>query len=125
MGKTPEGLKVSRSEGLRTRKADSSSSKEILLSSGCFSPGPERTEGCPLTMERSTCFTHCINFILFILLFIYGCAGSLLLGSLSSSCPKRELLSSCDVRASHCGGFSYCGARALGHAGFSSGIWAR
>ena len=31
----------------------------------------------------------------------------------SSSCSKRGLLSSCDVQASRCGGFSRCGARAL------------
>ena len=33
-----------------------------------------------------------------------------------SSCSKQGLLSSC-VRASRCGGFSYCGARALGCVG--------
>ena len=31
-----------------------------------------------------------------------------------SSCGERGLLCSCDARASHCGGFSYCGARAVG-----------
>ena len=31
-----------------------------------------------------------------------------------SSCGERGLLSSCDARASHCGGFSCCGARHLG-----------
>ena len=30
------------------------------------------------------------------------------------------LLSSCGVLVSHCGGFSYSGAQALGHKGFSS-----
>ena len=29
----------------------------------------------------------------------------------------------CGAQASHCGGFSYCGAQALGH-GLSSGTWA-
>ena len=31
-----------------------------------------------------------------------------------------KLLSSCDAQLSHCSGFSCCGARALGHVGFSS-----
>ena len=31
-----------------------------------------------------------------------------------SSCSEHGLLSSCDARASHCSGFSSCGARALG-----------
>ena len=31
-----------------------------------------------------------------------------------SSCSKKELLSSCNAQASHCGGFSGCGAQALG-----------
>ena len=34
-----------------------------------------------------------------------------------SSCSKQGLLSSCGARASHCGGFSCCGAQALGHVG--------
>ena len=52
----------------------------------------------------------------FLYLFIFGCAGSLLLQGLFSSCIKQELLSICGVQASHhCGfGFSCCGARALG-----------
>ena len=48
--------------------------------------------------------------------FIFGCARSSLLRGLVPSCGKRRLLSSCG--ASHCGGFSCCGARALGLAGF-------
>ena len=43
--------------------------------------------------------------------FPFGCAGSLLL---------RGLLSSCGVQTSHCGGFSRSGAPALGHTSFSS-----
>lgn len=39
-------------------------------------------------------------------------------------CPhalwRAQILSSCSVRVSHCSGFSYCRAWALGHAGFSS-----
>ena len=57
--------------------------------------------------------------------FIFGCAGSSLLQSPSSSCREPGLLSSCDVRASHGSGFSCCRAWALGQRGFSSlGMWA-
>ena len=49
-----------------------------------------------------------------------GHAGSLLLQGLFSSGGERTLLSSCDVWASHGGGFCCCGARAPGHLGFSS-----
>ena len=52
--------------------------------------------------------------ILFIYLFIFGYSGSLLLPELYSSCGEQGLLSSCGVRASHCSGFSRCGAQALG-----------
>ena len=52
-------------------------------------------------------------------LFTFGCAGSPLLCGLFSSCVEWGLLSSCDMRASHCGDFS-CGAQALGHTRFSS-----
>ena len=37
-----------------------------------------------------------------------------------SSSGERGLLFHCSAWASHCGGFSCCGARALGHAGFST-----
>ena len=56
--------------------------------------------------------------------FIFGCAGSLLLCGLFSSCSERGLLPS-GVRASHCSGFSYLGAWALGLTGFGRcGSWA-
>ena len=37
-----------------------------------------------------------------------------------SGCGEWRLLSSCSARASHCGGFPCCRARAPGHAGFGS-----
>ena len=40
-----------------------------------------------------------------VILFIFGCTGSLLV---------LGLLSSCSAHASHCGGFSCCGAWAVG-----------
>ena len=46
--------------------------------------------------------------------FIFGCAWSSLLWGLFSSSGKWGQLSSCDVQASHCDGFSCCGAQSLG-----------
>ena len=43
-------------------------------------------------------------------LFIFGYTGSLLPRGLFSPCSKWGLLSSCGEQASHCGGFSCCGA---------------
>ena len=51
----------------------------------------------------------------FIYLFIFGCAGSLLLPGLIASCCEQRILSSSGVQAS-----PHSGALALGHAGFSS-----
>ena len=42
----------------------------------------------------------------FVCLFVFGCAGSLLLLWTFSSCRERGLLSSCGAEASHCSGFS-------------------
>ena len=53
-------------------------------------------------------------------LFVFVCAGSSLLRGLFPGCSKQGLLSAGGEQASHCGGSSCCGARALGCAGFSS-----
>ena len=50
----------------------------------------------------------------------FGCAGSLLLCRLFSSCREGGLLSSWSVQASHCSGFFCCGAQILGCVSFSS-----
>ena len=47
-------------------------------------------------------------------LFIFGYAGSLLLCGFFPSSGEPGLLSSWGVRVFHCGGFSCCGAWALG-----------
>ena len=47
-------------------------------------------------------------------LFIFGCAGSLLLCGVFSNCSEGGLLSSCGAQASHCSSFSCCRAQALG-----------
>ena len=58
-------------------------------------------------------------------LFTFDCAGSLLLCRLLSNCGKQGLLSS-GVQASHCSGFSYREALALGCVGFRScSVWAQ
>ena len=56
-----------------------------------------------------------------ICLFIFDCAGSSLLRWLFLSFSKQGLLSSRSALASHCGGFSCCGARALERALCSRG----
>ena len=52
--------------------------------------------------------------ILFICLFVFGCARSSLLHRLDSTCVEWGLLSSCRAWASHCSGLS-CWAWTLGH----------
>ena len=53
-------------------------------------------------------------FFNFIYLFIFGCVGSLLLCAGFLSLLRAGDTLPCGARASHCGGFSCCGARALG-----------
>ena len=50
----------------------------------------------------------------FFKLFILAALGLRCCAWFLSRCSERGLLSSCSVRTSHCGGFSCCGARALG-----------
>ena len=58
-------------------------------------------------------------------LFIFGCAGSLLLLGFFSSCSEGKLLCSCGAHTFRCSGFFYRRAWALGYAGVSScGSWA-
>ena len=52
-----------------------------------------------------------VHGIFLVILFIFGCVGSLLLWGISSSCSAQ---------IPHCRGFSCCGAQALGCADFSS-----
>ena len=54
-------------------------------------------------------------FLIFkIYLFIFGCVGSSLLLTGFLQLRRAEATLPCDARAAHCGGFSCCGARALG-----------
>ena len=54
------------------------------------------------------------KFFSFIYLFIFGCIGSSLLRAGFLQLQRAGATLRCGVRASHCGGFSCCGARALG-----------
>ena len=56
------------------------------------------------------CFIH--NFDIY--LFIYGCVGSSLLRAGVLQLQQAGASLRCGARASHCGGFSCCGAPALG-----------
>ena len=58
--------------------------------------------------------TFSVSPSLFIYLFIFGCVGSSLLCMSFLKLQRVGATLSCSVRTSHCGGFSCCGARALG-----------
>ena len=55
-----------------------------------------------------------VKYLVWASLFIFGCAGSLLLRAGFSNCRELGLLSSSRAQASHCGGFSRCEAQAPG-----------
>ena len=57
---------------------------------------------------------------LLLYLFIFDCAGSLLLLKSSLQSQRAGAALWCGAQASHYRDFSYCGAQPLGHAGFSS-----
>ena len=102
----------------RTREVGS-----LSLGPECLSLLPVLTEGGRLNSDPRAAFEELglpslYLFFLILILFICGCAGFLLLCGLFSSCRQQGLLSSCGVQASHCSGFSLCGAPALG-------IWAQ
>ena len=56
----------------------------------------------------------CFVFNKFIYLFIFSCVGSSLLCSGFLYLRRAGATLHCGAQASHCGGFSCCGARALG-----------
>ena len=71
-----------------------------------------------------------INFLINVFIYNQDCAGSSLLCAFFSSCSKKGLLSSCSVRAPHCGGFSWVAEHGLwgfsscgAHAQLFHGIW--
>ena len=70
--------------------------------------------GSSITREFVRMFLSPIFFFSFVILLIFGYAGSSLLRRLLSSCGKWGLLSHCLVQASPCRGFSCCRARLEG-----------
>ena len=78
----------------------------------------EHLIACALTVYVSS-LEECLLHLVY--LFIYlGSSGCSLLHGFFCSCGKWGY-SSGDVWVSRCSGFSYCGARSLGHLGCSSG----
>ena len=71
----------------------------------------------------SSCLQGFLTFfsLLFLFLAALGFCGR---AQVFSSCGERGLLSSSYIRASHCSGFTCCGARALDHRLSSHGSWA-
>ena len=79
-------------------------------------PGMERMKGNPSFSHLRQVFLFLKNFL------IFGCAGSSLLHIGFPQLQRAGLLSSCGVRASHCGGFSCCGVVAP-QAHLLHGMW--
>ena len=63
-------------------------------------------------------------FLIFCLFHLFLAVPGLRCYRAFPGCGQRGLLSSCGAWASHCSGFSCCGAQALGLAGSSCGSWA-
>ena len=66
------------------------------------------------TVSKNKIKSGDLFFIILFIYFILCCAAFLLPCGLLSNCSKQGLVSSCDRQASHCSGFSYCRAQALG-----------
>ena len=67
---------------------------------------------CILEVEPGPCTIVSFLYVYLVFYFIYGRAGCSLLCRLFSSCGTWELFFRCSARASHCSGFSCCGAQA-------------
>ena len=61
-----------------------------------------------------------LKIFFYLIIFSFGCVGSLLLPGLFSSCGEQGPLFRCGVQASQSRGFSCCRAQAGGHSSFSS-----
>ena len=72
----------------------------------------------PLYKYTTSSLFYLKNFYLFILFFFFGCTESSLL-QWPSPVSESWGYSLVAAHGFHCSGFSCCGARALGHAGFS------
>ena len=69
---------------------------------------------CRVPLRFSTSHFFFFNKFLFIYVFIFGCVGSSLLRAGFLELRREGTTLCCSARASHCGGFSCCRARALG-----------
>ena len=67
-----------------------------------------------IQQDPSYLFYFFIDLFIFIYLFIFGCVGSSLLHMGFLQLRRAGATLHCGARASHCGGFSCCGAQALG-----------
>ena len=65
-------------------------------------------------MLCTTCTNNQSFFFFNLILFTFGCAGSLMLHAGFLQLQRAVATFHCGVQASHCSGFSCCGARALG-----------
>ena len=72
---------------------------------------------CFFVCTTSYVFVRTISFLIFIYLFTFACAGSLLLHGLFSSCDKQDIFFSYSAWAFHRSGFSCYGAQTLGRVG--------
>ena len=80
----------------------------LIPTSYSFPPLPPSPLATTSLLSLDTLF-FLINY-----LFIFGCVGSLLLRAGFFQLRRAGATLRCGARASHCGGFSCCGARALG-----------
>ena len=79
-----------------------------LTSNIMIQAGSKRKNRKGYTMQKL------IFFLIIIYLFIFGCVGSSLLRAGFLQLWRAGATHPCGARASHCGGFSCCGARVLG-----------
>ena len=95
---------------------------------------PYQPQLLPSTLDTSH-GQHCVSYLgdpsrqLFVysshlLLFIFGCPGSSLLCEGFHCLWQARAPARCSAQASHCGGFSCCGAQALRRRLSSCGAWA-
>ena len=59
-------------------------------------------------------YFNSVLFVYFLFDFMFELCWVFIDVRVLSGCGESGLLSNCSVRASHCNGFSYCGAQALG-----------
>ena len=99
------GLSTNKGSCVQRKETESEKSKEHKCGRSLLRFAVSHSTGSWL-LTGTLFFFFKLKIYLFIYLFIFGCVGSLLL--LTGATLR------CGAWASHCGGFSCCGARALG-----------